>query len=208
VNLPSCHIYQYRRDIQPRDLDTLLASRLWLASIESLNDPFEFHALRGRATEFKRAGVTCFRRAITNPLLWSHYAAAHTGFAVGYDRARPFFGGDKGIYMRTLHDVRYEDVPPSPDFLESRDLAMAAVLTKPTCWAYEQEVRLINDKADQLADIPSDAIKELILGALMPSKRVAEIIAKVRSSGIIKAKIAQMQLAKEGYGVRPQWIAT
>jgi hypothetical protein len=214
VNRPSCRIYQYRRDVQPRDLETLLASRLWSASIESLNDPFEFHALRGLASqpekqaEFKRAGVTCFCRALTNPLLWSHYANAHAGFAIGYDPAHPFFGGDKGIHKRILHDVRYEDVPPSPDFLETYDLAIAAVLTKPTCWAYEQEVRLINDEGNQLADIPSDAIKELILGALMPPARVEEIANKVRSSGRIKVKIAQMQPAKEGYGVRPQWIAT
>jgi hypothetical protein len=84
---------------------------------------------------------------------------------------------------------------------------MAAVLTKPTCWAYEQEVRLIKREGNQLADIPSDAIKELILGALMQPTRVAEITARVRFTGI-KVKIAQMQFVKEGYGVRPQWIAT
>lgn len=67
--------------------------------------------------------------------------------------------------MRFLHDVRYEDVPPSADFLEAHDLVMAAVLTKPTCWAYEQEVRLIKQEGNQLADVPPDAIKELILGA-------------------------------------------
>jgi hypothetical protein len=84
VNRPSYRTYQYRPDKQPRDLETLLASRLWSASIESLNDPFEFQALRGLASqpemqaEFKRAGVTCFCRALTNPLLWSHYAGAHT----------------------------------------------------------------------------------------------------------------------------------
>ena len=55
--------------------------------------------------------------------------------------------------MRFLHDVRYEEVPPSPDFLETHDLAMAAVLTKPTCWAYEQEVRL-KQEGNQLAHIP------------------------------------------------------
>ena len=108
--------------------------------------------------------------------------------------------------MRFLHDVRYEDVPPSADFLEIHDLVMAAVLTKPTCWAYEQELRLIKQEGNQLADIPPEAIKELILGARMLPDRVAEIVAKIRSTGM-KVKIAQMQFPKEGYGVMPQWMA-
>lgn len=213
VNIPSYRIYQYRSDMHSRDLETLLANRLWSASILSLNDPFEFHALRileGHAKmqiEFKRAGVTCFCRALTNPLLWSHYANAHAGFAVGYDPTHPFFGGDKGIHTRFLHDVRYEDVPPSADFLEEHDLVMAAVLTKPTSWAYEQEVRLVKQEGNQLTNIPSEAIKELILGARMLPARVEEIVAKIRASGM-KLKIAQMQFSMENYGVRPRLIAT
>lgn len=108
--------------------------------------------------------------------------------------------------MRILHDVRYEDIPPNADFLEGDDLAMAAVLTKPTCWAYEQEVRLITRESKRLVDIPTDAIKELILGARMSSDRVTEIVNKIQSINM-NVKIAKMQFSRESYGVRPQWIA-
>lgn len=205
-------IYQFRPDVQPRDLDTLLASRIWSASIESLNDPFEFHSLKAiepkeaMREQFVRAGVACFCRAVTNPLLWAHYANGHAGFAVGYDPAHPFFGGDKGLSMRILHDVRYEDIPPSADFLRGDELAMAAVLTKPTCWAYEQEVRLITRECNQLVDVPKGAIRELILGARMPHGRATEIIKKVRS-GVLDLNIAKMNFSIDSYGVKPQWIA-
>jgi hypothetical protein len=162
---PSYRVYHYRPDKQPRDLNTLVANQLWSASIDSLNDPFEFAALRAQhahpdlQSQFKNAGVTCFCRALTNPLLWSHYAAAHVGFAIGYDPAHQFFGGDQGLYGRFLHDVRYEDVPPSLERYSLDELLMAAVLTKATCWSYEQEVRLIKQEGSQPANIQATAIK-------------------------------------------------
>src|SRR3990167_9421058 len=157
-------VYHYRPDKQPRDLNTLVANQMWSSPIDSLNDPFEFAALRAlkdypdKQDEFKHAGVTCFCRSLTNPLLWSHYAAGHAGFAIGYDAAHPFFGGDKGLNERFLHDVRYEDAVPTLDRFALEELVMAAVLTKPTCWAYEQELRIIKQQGNQAFNVPPAAI--------------------------------------------------
>jgi hypothetical protein len=91
------YVYHYRPDKKPRDVETLTAKQLYSAKIETLNDPFEFAALRAlsahpdKQAEFQNAGVTCFCRSLTNPLLWSHYAAHHLGFAIGYDALHPFF---------------------------------------------------------------------------------------------------------------------
>jgi hypothetical protein len=207
----SHRVYHYRPDNQPRDLNALLANQVWSASVERLNDPFEFAGLRTlekhpeKQKEFKLAGVTCFCRSLTNPLLWSHYAASHAGFAVGYDAAHPFFGGDKGLSGRFLHDVRYEDVAPTLERFDLNELVMAAVLTKPTCWAYEQEMRLIQQKGDQLVNIPADAIKEIAFGAKMERRRVDEIVEALRRGGI-EVKRARMEYLEEGYGVKPVWF--
>lgn len=204
-------IYHFRPDKQPRDVNALVANQLWSSSIDSLNDPFEFAALLAlhdypdKQNEFQHAGVTCFCRSLTNPLLWSHYAAAHAGFAIGYDAAHPFFGGDKGLNERFLHDVRYEDVAPTLERFALDELLMAAILTKPTCWAYEQEVRLIKQQGNQAFEVPRDAIKEIVFGARMLPNRVNKIIEVIRAAGI-EAKLARMQYLDEGYGVKPQWI--
>jgi hypothetical protein len=79
--------------------------------------------------------------------------------------------------MRILHDVRYEDVPPTAEVLNASGLRMAAVPTRPTYWAHEQEVRLIAQTRDQYKDIPPAAIKELVLGARMPVARRDQITA-------------------------------
>jgi hypothetical protein len=209
MTFPSYYLYHFRPDKKPRDLNTLLANQLWSASIESLNDPAEFIALRAlpadKQREFKQVGVTCFCRSLTNPLLWSHYAAAHGGFAIGYDATHPFFGGDQGILKRFALDVRYEDVPPSLERFDAYELPMVAMNTKPTCWAYEQEVRLIKQVGNQAFNVPPDAIKELALGAKMPDDRANEIVAAVKAARI-NVKVARMRFLDEGYGVKPQWI--
>lgn len=212
MSLGTHRVYHYRPDKKPRDLDTLLARQLWSSRVDALSDPFEFAALRALADypekqlEFKRAGVTCFCRSLTNPLLWSHYAAGHAGFAVSYDAAHSFFGGDQGLTRRFLMDVRYEDIAPSLETLSLDELKVAAVITKPTCWAYEQEARLIKQEGNQRFDVPQDAIKEIVFGAAMPTARTKSIIDAVRAAGIA-ARFGRMRYLVEGYGVRPEWIA-
>jgi hypothetical protein len=88
---------QYRPDKAGRDLKTLLKCRLWSATAERLNGPYEFYGLSllehhaELKAEFKRTGVTCFCRSLKNPLLWSDYANGRPGFAIGYDPAPQVF---------------------------------------------------------------------------------------------------------------------
>ena len=109
------------------------------------------------------------------------------------------------LYGRFLHDVRYEDVPPSLERYSLDELLMAAVLTKATRWSYEQEVRLIKQEGSQPANIPAAAIKEIAFGARMPAARVNEIIAAVKAASI-NARFIQMRFLDDGYGVKPRWI--
>jgi hypothetical protein len=201
-------IYHFRPDKPPRDLDTLIAGQLYSSTTDRLNDPFEFIALRALAdhpnklAEYRTAGVTCFCRSITNPLLWSHYAASHRGFAIGLDATHSYFGGDQGIGKRFLLDVRYEDVAPSVERFGIDEISMAAMLTKPTCWAYEQEVRLIKQRGNELVDIPRDMITEVAFGAQMASDRIDEI-ARALKDARISVELSRMQFLDEGYGVKP-----
>jgi hypothetical protein len=82
---------------------------------------------------------------------------------------------------------------------------MAAVLTKPTCWAYEQEVRMISPEGNQLANVPPEAMKEVVFGARMNDKRVEEIVEGVKAQGL-NIRFARMQLVADGYGVKPEWM--
>jgi hypothetical protein len=206
----SYRLYHYRPDIKPRDLNTLLARQLWSSTIDRLNDPFEFIALRelkafpNKLEQFKSAGLTCFCRALTHILPRLYYADGHLGFAIGIDSAHPFFGGDKGMSGRFLHDVRYEEAPTLERFSVD-DLPMMALTTKPASFVHEQEVRMIKQAGNQPFQVPHDAIREIVFGARMPAQRINEITQALQTAGI-KAKLARMEFVDRGYGVNPRWI--
>jgi len=199
--------------VKGRDLETLLESSIFCAAVSRLNDPFEFAALSElsadveQQTKYLQAGVACFCRSLTNPLLWAHYANKHAGFVVSYDKEHPLFVGHptKG---NILFDVKYEDVPPSREQYPNLDeFRFEAIRTKPTCWAYEQEVRLFHTPGDSKLKVPPETIKEVVFGTRVALDRKKEIIRAVTGAGL-QVRFAQMEYLREGYGVRPNWTTS
>ena len=214
-------MYQYRPDVKEkdrdlkekdRDLSTLVAHSVWLSKYEALNDPFEFAGLL-EAKDFpdvdvlaSNVGIACFCRAKTNPLLWSHYAAAHKGFAIGWDMSHPWFGRANGTDKSFLHDVVYEDIPLDPrSFGNGSAFLMSSLTTKSTAWAYEQEVRLIAKCGGRSAQIPKEAIKEILFGMAMSSERMSEIRSNVLAAGM-SPSFAKMTRRSGSYGVSPEAV--
>lgn len=93
-------------------------------------------------------GIVCFSATVTDPVIWSHYADAHRGMAVGYD-----FDGTGAKLIK----VEYDDGRPSLDYaaMEASRKAdpsrsgkyIENVVTngfskKALSWKYEQEHRL------------------------------------------------------------------
>lgn len=129
-------------------LENLRRRRLKIATLEDLNDPFEFRALElsnrtvrsaiqlTREQLSKTSGLLCFFKDWWNPVLWSHYADRHRGVCLGFEvpdslLTRVAYGG-----RRLLHDL---------EALEPKDLneeLMAALAcTKYAHWRYEREFR-------------------------------------------------------------------
>jgi hypothetical protein len=130
--------------------------RLKLSTIDDLNDPFDLFgvidttkpqvsdAVRSLIQFGRTVGILCFSRNWDNLLLWSHYAASHTGLCLGFDIP----DSQADAYM----DVHYQ-----PNLLQIRgledvneDLARRSLSTKHESWSYEQEVRMfapLNDLA-------------------------------------------------------------
>lgn len=174
------------------DLDALVNNKIYFSNLRQLNDPFEHASLEFPGASLKMFGVVCLCRSVTNPLLWSHYANSHRGFAIGYNRDHEFF--------EKLQIVVYEDYPPDdPGMLVKRRLA-----TKPTCWAYEQEDRLIRGTlAGKLKDIPPEAVKEVVFGLQMEVSRVDVICKALKGRGI---RLGKMNACKGQYGVKIDWM--
>lgn len=126
---------------------------LKVARFDDLNDPFELLgvALRDkeRRRRFKRwrtraaarHGLLCFCTTWHNPVLWSHYAEAHTGMCLGFDVPR-----------QCLREVKYVQTRPPFDQCVPREGQGPLFWTKFKGWEYEAEHRRIVSlrKADEV----------------------------------------------------------
>lgn len=162
-------------------IQSLKDRRLKVSTLADLNDPFDlFNAIDTGNPQVASAitllaaqmgpsiGLLCFSRNWDNLLLWSHYAAGHSGLCLGFD----VFGDSADrVYM----DVHYQ-----PNLLKIReardvniDLAYRLLCTKHESWSYEQEVRFIvgiNDSPDDAGLFwygfgPELRLREVIVGA-------------------------------------------
>lgn len=91
--------------------------------------------------------VCCFSSSWDIPLLWSHYAAGHSGVCIE-------FSGNKPKSFMTL-PVKYTNIRPvvSPTFFSRRSASEAGdiidhvLLTKSDVWSYEKEWRSIKQRS-------------------------------------------------------------
>lgn len=137
----------------------------------------------------KIMGALCLSEAPDSMLMWAHYGANHTGFALELNANHSYFHqqrSDKDEF-RHIRQVNYRDTRPSGVLtdLDGSDV----FLTKCSTWSYEREWRMFMPLADAdsiiethlakiyLYRIPSDAIVGIILGA----RASEQLIEKVRN---------------------------
>lgn len=155
--------------------------QFYLAKANQFNDPFEgkfrLHAdtshddlygkllkgaitmgvswfMSGRVSD--KARLCCFSEKRDDVLMWSHYAASHTGICIEFDTAvedSPLSGCKKIKYSPTFNVIEGD--------LE--DIFERACLVKAEQWKYEEEWRLIRE-SESLVVFPEKCLTGVILG--------------------------------------------
>jgi hypothetical protein len=140
----------------------------WLkvATINSLNDPFEFYVDFRESDSFlpednvqrikdhynNLTGFLCFSAFFGSPVQWAHYANSHTGICFEFE-----------IDAKNLLEIKYRLEPYIIDVSDSgwREYFVDATLSKYEHWQYEQEYRMVIKlgakslvKRDELMFIP------------------------------------------------------
>ena len=89
----------YKFLCKPFAMQALRERRLKIARLAEMNDPFEMlpfdmsnrvQRIAALTTLDRRngtAGVLCFSKSWTNPVVWSHYTDQHRGVCLGFDTA-------------------------------------------------------------------------------------------------------------------------
>jgi len=133
-------------------LEDIRRRRLKVATINELNDPFEFFGMAtthpGLANAFaqvkaglaKNRGLLCFSTNWRNPVQWSHYADCHRGLCLGFE-----------VTVESV-PVTYTSRRLNPDVEVLRAYGPAALAhmlklltVKFSHWRYEDEHRLFVD---------------------------------------------------------------
>lgn len=138
-------------------------------------------------------GILSLTEDPVSSLMWSHYAASHTGFLIGFRTSDPWFSRQRGPNDEFFHlrQVEYVDGHWAVSRLE--DLGPNMLVRKPGQWRYEGEWRMLapiasadstlTDKGEKIAlfAFPELAIDSIVLGAMAnPSlgERISAAIAR------------------------------
>lgn len=203
------HIRLYNLTSAGYALSNIENGRLKVSRFSDLNDPFELLAAnfkeqktrhvmrRWKDRSHEQIGLLCFAGDWSEPVIWSHYAAKHTGICLGFD-----------VNRSTVQKVLYQDERlrtelgsvPSPESL-SEELQQQLLCTKSAGWQYEDEYRRFvslteAESIDPLHFWPFNddlQLKEVILGPLClePIERVRQKVNALYPSAVVfKARLA------------------
>ena len=121
-------------------------------------------------------GIVSFAADPRHPLMWSHYAANGSGFAIGYDRSELIkLAGPNGSlkrvkYGKTLVPILGPIVPVSPDSNLPRLLTY-----KSGHWSYEDEFRLIVELSRTIGTGQTDQHGQPINLVQVPNEAVVRV---------------------------------
>jgi hypothetical protein len=121
-------------------------------------------------------------------LLWGHYAAGHTGFAVGFKSGEPSFHQRLDGTSRKLQRVNYSSQRPAADTVDQlREQEM--LLTKSSDWLYEKEWRMFESPFNADENQP---VTPGVWGFRLEPSSVERVVIGVRASEETKRRIVSV----------------
>jgi len=130
----------------------------------------------------------------TNELLWAHYANSHKGFCIEYD-VNKLLSSYKTFHELNTVKVEYESSCPKlliADVTQKDVMLQKMFGTKSIPWKYENEIRVIFDKAGVKNYHPS-ALKSIYFGLNMDELRQEDII-----KGLVNCDVTFYKIHKVG----------
>lgn len=104
---------------------------------------------RGMEEEIQNRGVSCFSKNFDNILMWSHYAASHTGVCLGFNLEHLYSFISNVSSEKMMVQVSYTDTFSAIDFYtRKREAIIQWLKTKARIWSYEEEIRIIMNHLD------------------------------------------------------------
>ena len=159
-------LFKYQ-SINKNSLSGLASGTLWMSKAANFNDPFEFATqpsltvstdLPGQELDdpprtklyedLNGRGVISLSARDDNILMWSHYAAEHTGMCLGFEPTETFdLSGDKSPFRKVEYSSDLPKVMDYDNFWGTK-ASVPVLTTKADDWRYEEEYRIILERGD------------------------------------------------------------
>jgi len=106
----------------------------------------------------EKVGILCLSKRPDCILMWSHYAASHTGYVLGFTIE------NDAMFFVAPSIVNYTTAYPNISYIQNREQSVKESLrTKAAEWKYEEEVRIIRPKPG-LDSFKKECLTQVILG--------------------------------------------
>lgn len=197
-------------------IDDLTQKRIKVSLINKLNDPFEllpnlrynelkkrklYHDIHRKVS--KKYGILCFTKAWDEPLVWGHYAARHTGLAIGFEILK-----DKVLRVDYKSEPKRIKFELTNDQEQNEKLFLSLAEVKYKKWEYEEEYRMLIKLEDCIKDGEHYFIefdnklkpKKIVLGCKFEWKK--EVKNVVRLAKQLHAEIIPTRQGWEDYKIR------
>ncbi len=170
------------------ELSAQLASQPDTLDMQTLQDTFK--------SQMDAFPMLCLSAVADNVLMWSHYAAEHSGVCLEFDGKCPIF--------EQATPVTYSSERVRINVIDNDYSSRAVLLTKSLDWHYEQEWRLIEVGTSLGVRIwPPAALTAIILGARISETDRARVMAWVaRRSPKIAVRQASMSTKRFKVDIR------
>lgn len=173
---------------QVDELSAHLASKPDTLNMQDLQDTFK--------SQMDAFPMFCLSAVADNVLMWSHYAAEHSGLCLEFDGKSPIF--------EEATPVTYSSERVRVNLIDSDYSQRTVLLTKSLDWHYEQEWRLIEVGTSPGVRIwPPEALTAVVLGARISEADRARVMEWVaRRSPKIAVRQASMSTKKFKVDIR------
>jgi len=138
-------------------------------------------------------GILSLSTEPDNILMWSHYAASHSGFVLGFDVLKDiqFFNAP----IRVHYNANY---PTFRYLLQIDKIAEIGLGTKSDLWGYEGEIRIIKDTQGLHTFDPS-CLAEVVLGCGMKSPEKDSLLRFLNTYGYAHVMVKQAKPSRTSY---------
>ncbi len=200
----------------------------WYNFFDEIGKPSDLNLKNDFIEEFERSftrivdwlknecGVACFLEYYSNILMWSHYAAGHTGICLQFDTdCDPFSVVDALIPINykkeipivnpliILRTLLFDNALKQEN--EMQKIIFPLLNTKYCCWSYEKEWRLMarnkdvpTDMSGWTSDVNEQALKAVYLGWKIKHDHEVRILDIVKGSNV---EVYKMNIDQGKYSV-------